>query len=156
MTETPISPYELRSQALYAMLYWARHERLYRRAGMLLALVQLLGGSAAVAAGFGQQADFALWGGLAMTAATILDVVTRPGAQAVHVDSRRRAWSVLQSQLALLTDTGRMEKLIWECRADDPIGMELLRRPAYADAQRTLGHTPSRLSVREWLLASVA
>lgn len=155
--QNPITPYELRTEALYSVLLWTRHERLYRRVSATLALVQLVGGSAAISASFGQfQPTFALWGGVAMTLATILDVVLQPGPRAVGFAERRATYTRLRAQLETLTDTARMGKLLWETREADPPCLEALRGVAYADTHSTTGHPRPRLSLRQWLASMVA
>ena len=98
----------------------------------------------------------ALWGGVAMTLATILDVVLQPGPRAVGFAERRATYTRLRAQLETLTDTARMGKLLWETREADPPCLEALRGVAYADTHSTTGHPRPRLSLRQWLASMVA
>jgi hypothetical protein len=138
-TQNSRSKYEATLDIRYGMRLHFLHSRMYRHFRAGVAIISLLGGSAALVSALQALPHGILFAGIVVAATSCADIVCGWAEKAARHDVlRRRLADLLARAPGLTLEAIDSELARYEADADDEI--ESLRLPAYNDNVRSNGH----------------
>lgn len=135
--------HDLQFEVEYASRVCALHETVWRRFGVLLTVIAVLGATAAVKGYVEANADLATISGLVLAALAVMNLVLAPGvrAQAYKQDGKRyAAFAAFTTGLDPYAYDNDLDKKLQEMRAGDEPDIRALTYLAYRDAMTRFGH----------------
>ena len=135
--------YHLQFEVEYASRLCALHEVVWRRFGVLLTVVSVLGATAAVKGYVEANLDLATISSLILAVLSVVNLVLNPSAraQAYKLDGKRyAAFAALTSGLDPRGYDNEVDKKLQEMRAGDEPDIRALTDLAYRDAMKRFGH----------------
>lgn len=135
---TPDTIEDLSLDVYYGHFFNLKCERLYGRLDLLLNLVQLVGGSAAVLAVLGSRQELLGAVGLVLALAAALSLLVSPGAKAVRHAIVKDKFTALMGRYKTMSPED-LAKVIADYRVGAPAGIQLLELPAYNASASALG-----------------
>lgn len=130
---------EAMTDVRYACHYGELNERFWRRLDTTLNLVGAAGGSSAIAGALASNAVLGLAAGVALSIASTLQLVLRPGERAIAFRDARRAFLELHAKGWGLTVT-EIDAARMRLEAEAPVGLRWLSMPAWNENVRSIGH----------------
>lgn len=137
------SNYDLQFEVEYASRVCALHETVWRRVGMLLTVVSVLGATAAVKGYVDADAGLATIISLFLAALSVVNLVLTPSAraQAYKLDGKRyAAFAAFTTGLDPFSYDSDLDKKLQEMRAGDEPDIRALTDLAFRDAMTRFGH----------------
>lgn len=133
----------------YGYWYNAACERFYRRIDFATNFVQLVGGSAAATAAFGQRPDLVVLSGLALAAAAAISLTVQPAVKAERHERTKCGFLALK-RLQHTTPDDQLHIAVTEAQQSGPIGIGALAMPAYNDALRAINREHGFRTLKWW------
>ena len=137
------SNYDLQFEVAYAARVCALHETVWRRAGVALTLILVLGATAAVKGYIDEDANFAALSGLVLAVFSVINLVLTPSAraQAYKLDGKR--YALFSAKTIGLDPSGydaALDRELQELHAGDEPDIRALTYLAYKDVMLRFGH----------------
>lgn len=135
--------YDLQFEVEYAGRVCGLHETVWRRIGVLLTVVSVLGATAAVKGYVDANTDLATISGLVLAVLAVINLVLTPSAraQAYKQDGKRyAAFAAFTAGLDPYDYDNDLDKKLQELRAGDEPDIRALTYLAYRDAMKRFGH----------------
>lgn len=122
----------------YGHFFNLKCERFYRRVDLLLNVVQLLGGSAAMFVVMSDQPHLLTGAGVALASAAALSLLVGPAAKAAnHAFVKDRFTALIGRYRSMNPD--ELAQVIADYRVGAPVGIDSLAMPAYNAAALAMG-----------------
>lgn len=139
MSNEERSKYQIECDIRYSVRLWELQARFWSRFGILLTLISLIGGAAAVASVVAKSPMIATISGVILAVSAALGHALAPATRLAEGKERLRAYSDLRAR-ALGMDASALDEELRRLEVSDYLTLESLRHLAYDDNVKAHGH----------------